>query len=284
MQKKVRVKCELPWSHHRYGWPYCNNALYRHFNNPTGIDLYTNSIIGIIKNSPINRPWIAFIHATNPEIEEIANQDNWKISIKNCLGLYTFSKHAQKLLSRYIRTEITTHPTHIPAITFDFKKYTQMPKVVHIGHWLRKFESFKALHAPCVKTILNCSNLKFNYPDTEVVNYVSEEAYDMTLNSSVVFLDLQDSNANNTVVECIAHNTPLLINRLPALEEYLGRKYPLFFSSVEEAGNMLRDNNRIFEGHVYLKGINKHKFSLDKFIECFGNSEIYKSLPAYKFL
>jgi hypothetical protein len=42
----------------------------------------------------------------------------------------------------------------------------------------------------------------------------------------VVFLSLPDSPANTTVVDCIARTTPVLVNRVDTVTEYLGDGYP----------------------------------------------------------
>jgi hypothetical protein len=64
---------------------------------------------------------------------------------------------------------------------------------------------------------------------------VSDDEYDALLENSVVFLKLRDAPADTTVVECIARNTPILINRLPGVVEYLGEDYPFYYSSLDEA-------------------------------------------------
>lgn len=51
----------------------------------------------------------------------------------------------------------------------------------------------------------------------EWVKELSPEKYEEMLSKSVVFVFLTGAGGCTTVVECIARNTPLLINRLPAL-------------------------------------------------------------------
>ena len=70
----------------------------------------------------------------------------------------------------------------------------------------------------------------------------------------------------NTVVECIVRCTPLVINRLPALEEYLGEDYPLFYEgySLEKV-----TRKRIRQGHEYLKRLDKSKLRIETFISRF---------------
>jgi hypothetical protein len=109
---------------------------------------------------------------------------------------------------------------------------------------------------------------------------VSNEEYDRLLSQNVVFCHLLDSSANNVVIECIARNTPLLINRLPAIEEYLGRDYPLYFSSLDEAALKLAQVENVLAAHEYLRGLPKEQFSQQAFRDAFLQSDVYRSLSA----
>ena len=86
---------------------------------------------------------------------------------------------------------------------------------------------------------------------------VSNEEFDDMLTSCVAFLDLYDSSANNAVIECIARNTPLLVNRHPAVVEYCGEDYPLYFDSLDHAYELVCDFDKIFAAHEYFKNMDK---------------------------
>ena len=77
------------------------------------------------------------------------------------------------------------------------------------------------------------------------------------LTSGIVFLDLYDSSANNAVIECIARNTPLLVNKHPAVVEYCGEDYPLYFDNLDHASDMLHDRELIISAHEYFKNMDK---------------------------
>ena len=53
---------------------------------------------------------------------------------------------------------------------------------------------------------------------------------------NIVFIELITSVANNTIIECIARNTPIVVNRQEGPEFYLGRdsnvQIPLKFSNA----------------------------------------------------
>jgi hypothetical protein len=115
--------------------------------------------------------------------------------------------------------------------------------------WIRAAAARIAAHSPTR-----------NRPETgavETCGYVDNLAYDRLLADSVVLAEYFDVSASNTVVECIARATPVLVNRLPALEEYLGRDYPLFYHDIETAGRHLADPERLEAAHHHLVAMDR---------------------------
>ena len=120
--------------------------------------------------------------------------------------------------------------------------------------------------------------LEKHYLSVEVIEKLSNEDYDQLLSQNVVFLNLVDCSAVNTVVECIVRDTILLVNRLPALEEILGRNYPGFYNDLEHAARICDDMHKLRDIHIYMKTVDKTKFSLDLFmrkIQFIINNETY---------
>ena len=120
--------------------------------------------------------------------------------------------------------------------------------------------------------------------DTEnsvkVLPLCDDEAYDKLLAENIVFLCLLDASAVNTVLECIVRNTPIVINRLPALEEFLGLDYPLFYEDFHEAADLIGDMETIRRGHHHLKGLDKQIFTLDSF--CSGFEGVLSAQTIYE--
>ena len=109
------------------------------------------------------------------------------------------------------------------------------------------------------------SNINIENFDTVIIKYTDTfEEYDNLLSENIVLVDLFDASANNTVLECIIRNTPILINKLPAVVEYLGLDYPLYFNNLNEIDNLLEEKN-IIKSHEYLKNMDKSKFELNYF-------------------
>lgn len=110
----------------------------------------------------------------------------------------------------------------------------------------------------------------------EVMEHLNDSEYDKLLSENVVFLNLIDASAVNTVIECIVRNTPLIINRLPAIVEILGEDYPLYYGDID--GNtendfesnsqvvaLLSDTKILRNAHEYLLCMDKTNFSVEKF-------------------
>lgn len=100
-----------------------------------------------------------------------------------------------------------------------------------------------------------------------ILDKLSNDDYDNLLAENIVFLNLVDCSAVNTVVECIVRNTPLIINKLPPLVEVLGNDYPGFYTSCNEAADLCQDMNTIKRIHDYLSKLNKDRYKLENFAE-----------------
>lgn len=111
-----------------------------------------------------------------------------------------------------------------------------------------------------------------------MIDYLEKEEYDDLLAHNLVFIKLVDASACNTIIECIVRNTPILVNRLPAVEEYLGIEYPLYYETLEEASAILDNFKQIEEGYKYLQKMNKDFLRIETFIKNLLSSELYKGL------
>ena len=114
--------------------------------------------------------------------------------------------------------------------------------------------------------------------DLDRLPAVTNRQYDALLARNVVFLDLWGSVANNTVIECIVRRTPILVNPLPSVTQYLGPEYPLYFRSLDEAARKADDFDLLEQAHKYLSTIPIARFSGERFRESIAQSAIYRSL------
>ncbi len=111
-----------------------------------------------------------------------------------------------------------------------------------------------------------------------VLPTASNADYDNLLTQNVIFLNLIDSAAVNTVLECLVRNTPIFVNKSAAsVVELLGADYPLFYNSLDDV-NDLFTLGKVQAAHEYLRSLNKEFITGDHFIKTFTSSQIYQAL------
>lgn len=120
-------------------------------------------------------------------------------------------------------------------------------------------------------------DLETKISSVTILPHHSDDAYDELLEKNLVFLKLVDASAVNTVIECIVRSTPIVVNRLPALEEALGKEYPLFYDRLEEVGSLLTDAN-IERAYNYLTQLDTERYRLENFLASIKASRIYTTL------
>lgn len=151
------------------------------------------------------------------------------------------------------------HPCPERKNIFNFKDFLINPSIRSLGTWGRSHKIWDVLDSPYRKQL--SSKDKF----------LNAKEFDKTFINTIQFIDLEDGSANNGVIECIQRNTPLLIRKHPAVIEYLGKDFPFYFSSLEEADMKINNVSIIKDTHAYLKNMDKQFLSIDYFIESFKN-------------
>lgn len=111
--------------------------------------------------------------------------------------------------------------------------------------------------------------------EVEIIKYLNNNDYDILLKNNIVFIKLVGASAVNTVLECIVRNTPIVVNKLPAIVEMLGDSYPLYYNSLDECTENITMKN-IEKAFNYLKNLNKNKFKIETFKQNFN--EMLKKL------
>jgi hypothetical protein len=108
-----------------------------------------------------------------------------------------------------------------------------------------------------------------NHNSVTILEKLSNQEYDMLLAENIVFLYLVDCSAVNTVIECIVRNTPLIVNRHPALAELLGDDYPGFYNNIQEGSQMCVSLQIITNIHNHMRTLDKTRYKLESFIKDF---------------
>lgn len=268
----------------------------------------------VTKNIPYNKKWVGFVH--NPpnipswfagdttSFGNIYQDPYFLASLKNCAGIFTMSEYHAKYIRHClpnIPVESVYQPTIIPETQFDFDKFTnnKNKKLIAIGWWLIKLNALYTVKTDeyqkirllsddiCADTLAKLENIDSvvnNYSVNQTqkssvreLKYTTIQAYDQLLSENVVYMDLYDSSSSGVLVDCIARGTPVFVNRLPAVVEYLGEGYPLYIESQYDLENKLKDFDLIRRGHLYLRS-NRYKIEMGHFLDQIVNSKIYKSL------
>lgn len=274
---------------------------------------YTRPWVGFAHNPQAMPEWYRPKHSPRA----LFAREDWLKSLESCLGLFTLSEYHARWLREQIDKPVSAliHPTEIPEGQFSFDRFLANPKkkIIQLGWWLRRlasiyqfpiardnpvgYEKIKLNSAfsrdaekdlqQLVNQQIEVENIRFDpryFDNTRDLDHVSNPEYDTLLSENIGFLHLYDASANNAVIECIARATPLLVNPLPAVVEYLGENYPFYFHTLEEAAAKAMDLERIGRTHEYLKHCEtRQKLSAEYFRESFRNSEVYRQVIRSEF-
>jgi hypothetical protein len=292
--------------HHRSGWEYALGQLNR-MTHPGGVLLdsmientYSWHLEKFRSRLPLREPWVGIVH-NPPNIPEDFFPDArpqsycatglFQDGLQHCRGLLALSEYQARWFRQFdVPVDVVRHPIDLDVAPFQWDSYRVAAprRVLHIGWWLRRLQSFSDLAARGYRKVLlslpnpNATRAigSVRWKDVEIVPYKSNFEYDRLLQQSVVFTDLVDASANNVVLDCIARATPLVINRHPAAEEYLGREYPLFYGSLDEAAELLRSDDALLAAHRYLaEPAFRQRYSGESFVKAVQASSVYRSLP-----
>jgi len=258
-------------------------------------------------------PWIGFIHVP-PGIprwfdyeqanEVIFRSKAWQESLPHCKGLFALSEYHRKSLMKMLDVPVNSlfHPTEFPGTQWTWERFSsnKEKKIVQVGWWLRKLHAiyqlpetryrkiFLSTGHPSLSRLMERERAVIAKEDTfcdalydtaTIVPYLSIRAYDKLLSENIIFLFLYDASASNTVIECIARGTPLLVNPIEPVREYLGADYPFYYTSLEEAAGKAMDLDLINRTHQFLKSCPiRSKLTADHFLESFYRSQIYQDL------
>jgi hypothetical protein len=295
--KRLNARKLSPWQHHRGGGKFVCRLIAEHLHCEDGVRFIGSVEDEVAERKIIAEPWVGFIHQVPkhdlkwfPDLERMLRDEYWNASAQNCLGLFVLSTYVKEYLQNagcQIPIAHILYPAEPTDRLFSSDRFfgRSPNRIVSGGEFLGNFQPFFDLKAlGFVKELLVHEDFKWQsiVPNDSVglLGRVSDDEYDALLENSVVFLNLRDAPANTTVVECIARNTPILVNRLLGVVEYLGEEYPFYYSSLEEAEAKLQQPDLIRKASQYLSDSPmKRALTEESFIVALNNSAIYRSLP-----
>ena len=278
------------------------------YNSYSKIDLFDILESKFLWNNEFicNNKWCGIIHCTPKtpiyldliNINNLFKNINFINSLKNCTFIISLSNYVTNFLKNIfklnkinINVYTLKHPvekTNIKLFNFSKFKSNKNKILIQIGQQMRKMtsiyrvkinNSYKKLWLTGTLNFTKCNELlnkeieylklDSNLFDPVKMYYTKTfEEYDNFLENNIVFIDLFDASANNTILECIVRNTPIIVNRCEGVVEYLGEDYPLYFNNLDEVNELLSYPN-ITKAHEYLKSLNGDSF--DTFSKKFIN-------------
>lgn len=298
---------------HRSGWPYVLRSLELLFDDTAKV-IFDDFLEKTICNQREGlcryvhtEPWIGVCHYPydtpdwyeTEHLRDLSHQESWAESLSNMRLCITLGEN----LAAWIRTNwgvqcvTLRHPTEIPNIKWSKERYfkNEDPLLLQVGWYLRNTHAIFQVDAP---PFLGKAWLRSRRPIAEInharcgihfqperlykgavreIEPVNNDIYDILLSQNVVFVELISSVANNTIIECIARNTPIVVNRHPGPEFYLGKKYPFFYNDFRELKDLIT-TDRIIAAHEYLQNLDKSWLSGSMFRDSLSE-EFIKHVP-----
>lgn len=269
---------------HRSGWPFALSAL-GPLLTPNGLlcdEFIDRTFLYSNRDRPIwKEPWIGCMHhpphmppwfLPGSSLQALLTVPQFQASLPSLRGVIVLSEYLAEWVRETLDVPVTVvrHPTEVPAQRFSLAAYQAKPSLVQVGWYLRNQDAIHQVRVPAgirklqlvpasqsaaraARMIRESSPTRHRRTHGQAIplRYLPNPQYDKLLASSVVIGEYFDVSASNTVIECIVRQTPILLNRHQALEEYLGAEYPLFYDDFEEAGSLLT-LDRIEAAHQYL--------------------------------
>jgi hypothetical protein len=297
--------------YHRSGWREVMDHLERLHRDGARvrmIDLVDNYYFNP-KNGFINCHWIGIIHhvpgvptGESPYLEQLFNDKRFRRDLFYCLGIFTLSEYLRRYLERQpifhrITIEHAFHPTQLKVPEFSLEAYrnNSEPKLVFVGNQDRRLDRFYRLNTGREKVwlsgkpvkeanelikekLLSENSIKYQASSKIRIARLSDSEYDELLQRNPVMVDLYNSSANNTVIECIARSTPIFVNMVGGIMEYLGKNYPLYFNDLAELEHKLEQPELIEQAHQHLQEMDKQFLTFERFLATLRKGEIAKSV------
>jgi len=257
---------------HRSGWPKVVANLRREASiTGTRLDDFTDASFSYL---PLAKPhtehWVGIfhhpVHVNSPlgcdgkhVLRAIEANPMWQASLPSLRGVVALCEEVASDLREWLNVPTISirHPTAVDVPRWQPKAAIDVKRLVGAGFCLRNTQLMYQFEAPDWRRVqlfgasewyrardVALQQLsvrpRIKPEEVELQGRLEDEAYDDLLSASVIVTELYGAAANNLIVECMARGTPVLVNRLPAVEEYLGHDYPLFYEDIAEIPNLLK--------------------------------------------
>ena len=284
---------------HRSGWSECVRAL-SHVKLPMVIDDFVEQTFSLHRGRTFHhQPFAAFFHLPPDDAMPafVAKKDPvrhevllasraWKAGEANLRAAFTLSEELAAWLRPRLKAPVFSvkYASEVPELKWSPERFLAQPQLAQVGFFFKDTRAIHRLKIGMKRVrILNLNNPWVANWDHIIGEFtrtpldsgvlalerLDNDAYDTLLASSIVVASYLAVSASTVVVECIARNTPLLVNRLPAIEEYLGKDYPLYQDQVRDLDRDLIP--AAIDAHQYLREMNKSWISYGTFVTTVKN-------------
>lgn len=274
-----------------FGYKYQENLI-------KGVIPYSEPWVGFIHHPPKICPWYEDSYKNQIDIHTYMNTYEFHESMEKCEGIFVLSDY----LKEYLKSKFPVfknvpifsikHPTSFEdLLLWDYNKFKASggrgTRVITVGYFLRclstiftaRFSNKRVerllMPSSLPYAVKNLDNeIKYKHLDIDkslvkIIDWQNHRFYDKALEQSILLLNLYDTSCNNAIIESVVRNTPMLINRHPAIQEYLGDKYPLYTNFNQPISI---NNEIIYETSKYLKQLDKTELSIEHFCEKFKSN------------
>ncbi len=250
-------------------------------------DVIEREWVGISHMTPNTPPHLQICH-----IDKLLESENFLNSLKYCKALVVLSDYMKAYIESKLDDSVNIITLKHPVIgnikKFEMNKFLQNPnkKVIALGQQMRSISSIYKLKSSYDKVWMyghpdkqlmyhrrdeeiKMLNLDVDVNSVEMMFTKSFKKYDNLITTNIVLIDLIDASANNAVLEMISANIPFFVKKLPAIFEYVGNDYPMFFTDLSEVEEKLKDEEKLkelyAETHEYLLNFDKSDLDYDYF-------------------
>lgn len=293
----AKATCGVVWDHAE-GWPHLIDEL-RDLIDPASAVVFDDAIersftsyrekwrmpdpftdwFGVSHYPPDLPDWY---NPGGPLIGAVTDNQPWQ----SRLDKLRFTIVLTETAAGYLR-EVTGKPVVVlkyPTGYIDVQQWDParfLPNLLQVGWFLRDTTAIYRIEAPGFEKIrLTGMRRKWTRQSHELceqylprtphrgsvteISWLSNAQYDVMLSTGVVFAHFITVAASTLVGECVSRLTPLLTNRHPALEEYLGKDYPLFYDHIDQIPDLLAFGN-VIAAHYHMKEMDRSWTNVENF-------------------
>lgn len=284
---------------HFYGWGYIINELKKTINfseDGLTIHAFTDCVFWSDHKRVLpETDWIGFVHSAvggqpgrkqQYNIDNLLNHPSFIDALDQCKALVVLTDHTRNYLRKQVNIPVlkVDHPKFYAGKMFDIDRYMSNPKLRHSGFELRDVARFFTTPTSMPKEMHIGQQHNYDLVKWELVHhgvspsacgvnviyeFLDNQQYSEQLISTIGFSCYYDCAASNAVLEHIMSHSPLVVNRIPPIVEYLGEDYPMYYGNISHnLDQYLLDKSFVQQTSDYLKQQSQRKeFKIEHFCE-----------------